>query len=143
LINVFGNTKSFDCQSWSSSIIGWNFNNPDLENFPIGGPNAKYDSIAALAREELLARGWTINGIETPDACGAVSPFSCQDSLIIGNDELFGNLLISTTQQIEINEVLIDHPASISFTAPNIVISSLEIIKGATVEIRSNIGCIP
>ncbi|MFK7936543.1 MAG: BspA family leucine-rich repeat surface protein [Saprospiraceae bacterium] len=73
-------TNNVSCQNWSTTILGWNFNNPDVENLPISGFNADYDAAASAARDELVARGWTIIGTDVGGDCGAVQP--CDDDRI-------------------------------------------------------------
>ncbi len=139
---MFQGATGLDCQSWSATIIGWNFSNAELDSISIGGPNVDYDSIAAIARDELLARGWTINGTETNGDCGAIHPFRCQDITTISNDILFGNLVIGASQQIDLENVDFQKPSDITMVAPEINInSSVEIPTGIEVTITSNSNC--
>ena len=68
---MFNNNTAYDCQNWSSTIIGWNINNPTIVNLGIGGPNADYDELASIAREALINRGWTINGTNIGGECNS------------------------------------------------------------------------
>lgn len=105
--STFNGATAFDCQTWSSTILGWNFSNPDLENIPVGGPNVDYDLIAARARDELVARGWSINGTAFDGDCGAVHEFACSESLGLSQDTLFGTLLI-TGELLTFDSIFID-----------------------------------
>ncbi len=69
VVEVFLDATAFDCEQWSKTIIGWQENNPDVDNVMIGGPDAAYDEVAGIARQELVSRGWTINGSEVSGSC--------------------------------------------------------------------------
>ena len=112
------NATGFDCNSWSSTIVGWNFNNPQLRDMSIGGPNtAEYDSLAARARNELVARGWSVGGLEIADDCGVVHQFNCTDSLGLRRDTLFGPIVMVAERNITLDSILFDSTSVTSCTA--------------------------
>jgi len=69
VVDVFDGATGFTCEIWSPTIIGWHVNNLKINDLEIGGPEANYDSLAAVVRVDLLARGWTINGTEVMVDC--------------------------------------------------------------------------
>jgi len=124
-LNVFGGASGMDCQAWSSTILGWNFSNPELENIPIGGPNVEYDSIADRARDELLARGWSISGTLVEGNCEAVHQFRCSDTITVANDTLFGDLIIAAAEVVALDTVVVDTLGATTATAgENITLST-------------------
>lgn len=139
---MFQGADGFECQSWSSTLIGWNLMNPDLENVNIGGPNAPFDTIAAIARDELIARGWIINGTPTNGDCMASFTFPCQDSVIITQDTLFGNLIIGADQHLTLNNLTVTTPATISIFSPEVQMGSdFEIQDGIEIRFMPEAGC--
>ncbi|MEL6124411.1 MAG: BspA family leucine-rich repeat surface protein, partial [Bacteroidota bacterium] len=74
-----GQTNKVSCANWSTTIRGWLHNNPDVINLRISGFPAAYDSLAAVARDTLIARGWTIIGSNIGGDCGSVDP--CDNDL--------------------------------------------------------------
>lgn len=141
---TFNGANSIDCQSWSSTILGWNFSNPNLNNLnPGGSNNFEYDSIAAIAYNELVnQRGWTINGTAIGGDCGATFEFPCSDTLQIQNDTLFGNLTLSGNMQVDLKNVVIIQPSDILITTPLVNIDSLtEVKSGSNFEIINAAGC--
>ncbi|WP_341225821.1 BspA family leucine-rich repeat surface protein [uncultured Arcticibacterium sp.] len=141
-LNVFGGAIAIDCKSWSSTIIGLNFSNPELENIPLGGPNIEIDSVAARAQAELIARGWTVRGNPTPVSCNAEHHFPCQNDVVISNDTLYGNLYISAAKKVELDTLIFEKPCKIFISAPAVSISPLVAIEeGIVLEIVTEPGC--
>lgn len=102
-------TNNVSCENWSSTILGWNFSNPNLQNLQISGFNEDYDAIAARARDELVARGWQIRGTDIGGDCGAFHEFRRQDTLALSRDTLFGDLLIAG-KLVLLDTIVIDMP---------------------------------
>ncbi|MEM1325496.1 MAG: BspA family leucine-rich repeat surface protein [Bacteroidota bacterium] len=102
-------TNGVSCENWSSTILGWNFSNPTLQNLQINGFNEDYDAVASRARDELVARGWNILGTDIGGDCGAFHEFRRQDVLTLSNDTLFGDLLIAGGT-VTLDAIVIDAP---------------------------------
>lgn len=86
-------TNAYDCQTWSQTIIGWSEANPTTDSLAIGGPNALYDTVAAVARDILVARGWTINGTAFNGSCQpcAIDTPLCESFEFFSLGDLNGN----------------------------------------------------
>lgn len=111
-------TNNMSCQNYSATILGWNFNNPNLENLLLGGFNADYDAIASIARDELIARGWSMGaGTDIGGDCGTIYAFPCSDSLELGPDTLFGMLTLQTSHHISLNSTVINPIGAIDATS--------------------------
>jgi|GEM_PF-1375715 len=135
-------TNNMSCENYSSTILGWNFNNPTLANQSMGGFNADYDSIASIARNELLARGWSMSaGTDIGGDCGTVYEFACQDTLSLGPDTLYGTLIISANDQINLDSIFMDTQANISISAPEVNLGTgSTVANSAEIEILQE-GC--
>lgn len=143
-LNVFGGARAFDCEQLSSTLIGWNLGNPDLENIGIRGPIGEYDTLAAISRDELLARGWILNSQMTAfeGNCEAEIEFPCQNEVIFSNDTLYSNLLIKAAQKVDFENIVVIKPARIQITAPVVNISPTVAMENEIVfEIRTEPGC--
>lgn len=138
----FTGTVGIDCENYSKTLIGLNFNNPDVQNRNFGGSNSfEYDSIGSRARDELIERGWSVNGNNIGGDCGAVYEFPCMDTLNIGVDTLYGNLILPAIDQVNLEGVVIDSFTIISVKAPNVNLNAeLEITQSAEVEVLQE-GC--
>ena len=64
LRNMFDDS-GMDCHNYSSTLIGWAENNPNVRNRALGAKGMKYGTNAVEARNTLISRGWTIIG-DTP-----------------------------------------------------------------------------
>lgn len=142
--DAFVGATAMDCQSWSSTILGWHFSNPTVMNINInGGGSFEYDSIASIARDKLInEQGWSINGVSIGGDCGATFEFLCSDTLQIQNDTLFGNLTIPADLQVDLTNVVFIEPSDITIKAPIVNVDTLTEVKpNATFEIVNEAGC--
>lgn len=141
----FVNATAMDCQSWSSSILGWYYSNPDIINLDIsdGTASFEFDSIASIARDKLInEQGWQINGTPIGGECGAAFEFPCSDTLQFQNDTLFGNLILPADLQVDLINVNIIQPSDVTVKAPIVNIDALsEIMLGAKIEVINTSAC--
>ncbi|MEM6321552.1 MAG: BspA family leucine-rich repeat surface protein [Bacteroidota bacterium] len=102
-------TNNLSCQNYSATILGWNFNNPEIENLNLGGFNADYDATASIARAELRGRGWSLSaGTDIGGDCGTSYKFPCTDSLALSSDTLFGDLTLEAEEHISLDNIVIN-----------------------------------
>jgi outer membrane protein assembly factor BamB len=70
LTDIFEKAKGLDCQNFSSTLMGWNYANPDIINKDLGNSGSiEYDQYAMTAVSEMQARGWTVPGTVTLIDC--------------------------------------------------------------------------
>ncbi len=138
----FGNSGgSMSCQNYSSTILGWNFNNPDLEDLPLSGFSSDYDATASRAVDELQDRGWPMSdGTDIGGDCGSAYQFPCSDTLSIGPDTLFGILTLNADQSIILDSIVFDTTGSTLCTSGESIncLEGFEVIRGS--EFTANIG---
>ncbi len=66
--------SGLDCNNYSFTLQGWARDNTDVLNRKLGAGGMQYDTTTTDARNELLARGWTIIGDEpSQEPCGTIS----------------------------------------------------------------------
>jgi surface protein len=135
---------AMDCQSWSSTILGWNFSNPNLNGLNVGSiPHLEFDTIAAIAMDELVnERAWTFSGTPFIGNCGATFEFPCSDTLQIENETLFGDINIPAGSEVILKDVDFIQPSNVTMTTPQIRIKSFLVVSiGANINLLNEAGC--
>lgn len=64
LAELFSST-GMDCNNYSSTLIGWQRNNPDVRDRELGCTGLRFGTNAVAARNALINQGWNIYG-DTP-----------------------------------------------------------------------------
>jgi surface protein len=69
-INHMFNNSGLSCENYSNTLIGWANNNNLRDSLKLGNVNGlNYNQIGSAARDQLLARGWIIEGDSFTESC--------------------------------------------------------------------------
>jgi len=67
--------SGIDCENYSFTLIGWAANNNTPNNLNLGAQGLEYGGTAIAARDQLITKGWTINGDSQGDCLNDQRPF--------------------------------------------------------------------
>lgn len=141
--DTFSQATAFSCENWSNTLIEWNHFNPNLENLSVGNPpNVTYDSLAAIARDSLIARGWVTGGTEVSGLCSSSRILSCENDVKITNDTIRSVLVARAGISINLDSVVVTEGAYVELLAPAINLSPVvEVNQKSIVAIKPDDGC--
>ncbi|HMR89660.1 MAG TPA: BspA family leucine-rich repeat surface protein [Saprospiraceae bacterium] len=109
LTSIFDNS-GMDCDHYSSTLIGWQANNPTVTNRDLGALGLEYGTSAVAARSALVGtQSWTITGdIASGATCDAILPIHL---LRFDVNQEFGNNRVDweTISEINNEKFIIEH----------------------------------